>query len=323
MRIHIILTGGTIGSDVENGVIDTKGTAINTLLTRYRAQYGDKTDFTCSTPYTILSENLTLSHLLALRDEIIKQSAVADALIVTHGTDTLPHTAAALSYLLGLCPVPVVLVSANYVLTDARSNGVTNFTAALAFLRETPSARGVFVAYQNSGEPVAIHRGSRLFSHLAPTDEVRSLDGTVATFDGTALTHLDILEKDDEQAPFSPDATAQPAVFPLKIYPCMQYPTPTKETAAVLLETYHSGTLPTSVHAFTDFCHTCRERAIPLFAVGITGETPYQSATLFDALGIIPLPRMSPVAAYMKLILALASGLAPRTALEKSLGSDL
>lgn len=322
MKIHIILTGGTIGSGIENGIIDTKSHAKDTLLTRYREAYGDQTDFTCSTPYTILSENLTLPHLLALRDEIIKQSAAADAFIVTHGTDTLPHTAAALSYLLGLFPIPVMLVSANYVLTDARSNGASNLAAAIVFLRETPRARGVFVAYQNSGKPAAVHRGSRLFSHLAPTDEVRSLDGVVATFDGTALAHRDIAEKEDAQAPFTPSAAALPSVLPLKVYPCMSYPTPTKE-AAVLLETYHSGTLPTSVPAFTEFCHACRARGIPLFAVGITGEALYQSATLFDELGIIPLPRMSPVAAYMKLTLALASGLPPRATLEKPLGGDL
>lgn len=323
MRIHIILTGGTIGSGIEGGVIDTKSTARDTLLARYREAYGDKTDFSCSAPYTLLSENLTLPHLLALRDEIVGQSATADALIVTHGTDTLPHTAAALSYLLGLCPVPVVLVSANYVLTDARSNGVSNFAAAIAFLREAPHARGVFVAYGNSGEPTAIHRGSRLLSHLAPTDEVRSLDGVVATFDGAALTHRSIRERADEQAPFSPDAAARPTVLPLKVYPSMSYPTPTRETAAVLLETYHSGTLPTSVAEFGAFCADCRKQGIPLFAVGITGEALYRSATLFDELGIIPLPRMSPVAAYMKLTLALAAGLAPQKALEKSLGGDL
>lgn len=323
MKIHVIFTGGTIGSTLEGNVISTAKGAPRTLLTRYRARYGDATEFSYSEPYTILSENLTFSHLVALRDEILRQSEKNDAIIVTHGTDTLPFTAAALSYLLGLCKTPVVLVSSNYVLSDTRANGVENLAAALAFLRQTPRARGVFVSYQNKGEITKIHRGARLFSHLAPTDEVRSLDGVVATVAGNTVTHCeDYREQDDAHAPLAPLPTATASVLPLKAAPCMRYPQE-NDIDAILLETYHSGTLPTALADFRAFCADCRARGIPLFAVGITGEAIYESATLYRELGIIPCPRMSPVAAYMKLLLAIASKQAPHLILPLPLGGDL
>ncbi len=323
MRIHIIFTGGTIGSHLESGIICTARQAPRALLVRYRERYGDTTDFTYSEPYTILSENLTFSHLVALRDEILRQSEENDAIIVTHGTDTLPFTASALSYLLGLSKTPVVLVSSNYVLSDIRANGIENLASALAFLRQTPSARGVFVAYQNKGEATNIHRASRLLSHLAPTDEVRSLNGVVATVtDGDVVFARDFAENADQRTPFSPRSDIAPSVLPLKIAPCMRYPTPNDGIDAILLETYHSGTLPTALADFRAFCADCRKRNIPLLAAGITGEAIYQSATLYSELGITPLPRMSPVAAYMKLYLALACGEDPRDALSQSLGGD-
>lgn len=323
MRIHIIFTGGTIGSTLAGDVISAARGAPRALLTRYREQYGDTTEISYTEPYTILSENLTFSHLVALRDEILRQSEENDAIIVTHGTDTLPFTAAALSYLLGLCRVPVVLVSSNYVLSDTRANGIENLASALTFLRQTPGARGVFVSYQNKGEMTKLHRGARLFSHLAPTDEVRSLDGVVATVAGDTVTYSkDYREQCDARAPFSPLPNATARVLTLKVAPCMQYPQQ-NDVDAILFETYHSGTLPTALADFRAFCADCRKRDIPLFAAGITGEAIYESATLYRELGIIPLPRMSPVAAYMKLLLAIAAKQDPRLALLEPLGGDL
>ena len=50
-----------------------------------------------------------------------------DGVIITHGTDTLQYTAAFTGYIMAGAQIPIVLVSANYVLEDVRSNGVDNF----------------------------------------------------------------------------------------------------------------------------------------------------------------------------------------------------
>jgi L-asparaginase len=67
----------------------------------------------------------------------------------------MPYTAAYLGLKLGLCDIPVVLVSAAYPLSDSRSNGLDNFRGAVDFIR-SGVGKGVFVSYRNSGENVMI-----------------------------------------------------------------------------------------------------------------------------------------------------------------------
>ena len=50
-----------------------------------------------------------------------------EGIIVTTGTDTLAYSSAALGYAFGELSVPMVTVSANYPLSDERSNGFSNF----------------------------------------------------------------------------------------------------------------------------------------------------------------------------------------------------
>ncbi len=326
MKITVIFTGGTIGSKLHGDKIGTDAAAPRELLCRYASVTGGQTVFKTAEPYTILSENLTLAHLATLTAAIKDESRDAEGIIVTHGTDTLPYTAAALSYSLGLCSVPVVLVSSNYVLSDSRANGLANFAAAVAFLESTPKARGVFVSYQNEGEAVKIHRAARLLSHLAPTDTVRSLDGVVAICDAGKIHPVSAhLEAEDATAPFESTALADTegnCLF-LRVHPGMLYPAPPENARAVLFEAYHSGTLPTGDAAFANFAGMLQAKGIPAFVTGITGETAYESTIAFEKLGLISLPRMSPLAAYMKLTLTLAAGLDPKKILPLSLGGDL
>lgn len=326
MKITVLFTGGTIGSRAKVSSIGTDSEAPRELLRRYRAESGDKSEFLTVAPYTLLSENLTLSHLTTLANAIKDAEREADGLIVTLGTDTLPFVAAALSYIRGLSKKPVVLVSSNYILNDTRANGVCNFRAAVDFLRAAKDACGVYVSYRNEGEPTKILRASRLLAHLAPTDTIYTLNGTVATWENGTVTGVNgYTEAPDEQAPFCAKElqNATGRVLFLRAHLAMQYPTLREGAAAVLIETYHSGTLPTATKELQDFSAGVRAKGIPLFAVGITGEATYESAALYPALGITPLPPLSPVAAYMKLLLAVANNLDLNTALSLSLGGDM
>ena len=162
MKIGVIFTGGTIGSQKgENGIAPSKEAPLR-LLRDYAARTGDAYCFETAGPDAILSENLTFAHICSVAAHVRAKMDEWDGIIVTHGTDTLQYTGAALGYIFGLSSKPVVLVSANYPLDDARSNGLDNFCAAVAFLRAVPEAKGVFTAYRNRGESVRIHRSTRI-----------------------------------------------------------------------------------------------------------------------------------------------------------------
>ena len=326
MKIGVLFTGGTIGCQSSALGLAPSGEAPRRLLADYRKRTGDGYDFPTAEPFTILSENLTFTNIAALADCIREGSAEWDDIIVTHGTDTLQYTATALSYLLGLEAKPVVLVSSNYPLEDARANGLDNFCGAVDFLRQHPDARGVYVAYKNTGEPIKIHRGVRLLSHPAFSDDVCSLgyaayeqkDGCFAPVNG-------FCEQKDQQAPFkgSDLARAEGTVLFLRVQPGMVYPA-LDGIKAVLLNTYHSGTLPTDSEALQRFAKKAKEKDIPVFLTGVPeGGTAYASGNAFAKLGLITAPPISPIAAYMKLCLAASDGRELREALSLPLGGDL
>ena len=326
MRIGVIFTGGTIGSQHTASGIAPSSEAPRQLLIDYQKRTGDKTAFPTAEPYRILSENLHFSNIAQLADCIRDKAAQWDGIIVTHGTDTLQYTATALSYLLGLESTPVVLVSSNYPLSDERANGLDNFCGAVDFLRQHQDARGVYVSYKNTGEALRIHRGARLLSHPAFSDRICSLGSAAFEQKNGFFAPVDgFFEKEDEQSPFQATGFSKYTgrVLFLQIHPGMAYPTLDKADA-VLLKCYHSGTLPTDSEELRRFAKNAKDKDIPIFLTGVpTGGTAYASGNAFAALGFIQAPPISPIAAYMKLCLAACEGRDLQAALSLPLGGDL
>ena len=140
MNISVIFTGGTIGSSVQQSFVSTDAQMPYRLLTMYETEQKKKgvtiPNFQTEAPYTTLSEYMDGSHLNLLIACIHEQlTKNIDGIIVTHGTDTLPFTAAALGMCFAYAKVPILLVSSNYILDDPRANGLTNFTAAVDYIR--------------------------------------------------------------------------------------------------------------------------------------------------------------------------------------------
>ena len=298
MKITVIFTGGTIACSNRNGALSPDGANSFTLIGIYRALDGS-VEFETLSPYFILSENLGCEHWEKLSD-CIKSVSGSDGVIVTHGTDTLPYTAAYLGLKLGLCDIPVVLVSAAYPLSDSRSNGLDNFRGAVDFIR-SGVGKGVFVSYRNSGENVMIHRAASVLPHQPYSDSVLSLRGNYfAELVGGEV----VLNPYFEEESFGDFSECKPngTVLWLRAHPGMIYP-PVDGAKAVLLEGYHSGTLPTAREDFRSFCESASTAGVLLYLTGSEEGFDYESKQAFDELGINVLPPMSPVTAYVMLLL--------------------
>lgn len=298
MKITVIFTGGTIACSDKNGALSPDGANSFTLLNMYRKTDGG-VEFEALSPYFILSENLGVEHWEKLY-ESIKGVRGSDGIIVTHGTDTLPYTAAYLGLKLGLCDIPVVLVSAAYPLSDSRSNGLDNFRGAVDFIR-SGAGKGVFVSYKNSGKNVMIHRAASVLPHQPYSDSVLSLRGNYfAELVGGEV----VLNPYFEEESFGDFSECKPngTVLWLRAHPGMIYP-PAEGAKAVLLEGYHSGTLPTAREDFKNFCESANNAGVPLYLTGSEEGFDYESKQAFDELGIKVLPPMSPAEAYAALLL--------------------
>lgn len=299
MRILTVFTGGTVSCSACNGTL-APDTANNSLLTSRLPEH----TFDAVQPYTILSENLGTPHWEMLCRTLRQHDFEAyDGVIIVHGTDTLLYTAAFLSCTLGLCETPVVLTSANYPLHDSRSNGYDNFDAAVCLI-EQQNGKGVFVSYRNTGDKsTCLHRGSELLPHAPYSDSVYSLFNNVygTVENGRFLANPDYREHGDNRLT---GRMPHGSVIRLCAHVGMTYPVLSGDEKAVLIEGYHSGTLPTGDRAFTAFCRDAAAKAVPLYLTGDKEGFDYESKAAFPSLGIRVLPPLSPITAYIKLWLA-------------------
>lgn len=315
MNISVIFTGGTIGSSLgDDGYISPDERRPRMLIDMYTAQYGEKHRFSFSEPYSILSENLSAEYIVRLSDAVKRElDKNPDGIIVTHGTDTLQYTAGILGYIFCRADIPIILVSSNYPLTDKRANGLLNFSRAVDFI-DGKYGNGVFVSYSNDLSETFIHRASRVLPHTAYSADVYSVGGYYGRFDKNGYSENRNFFSYGNENLFG-DATGllryRGKILRISSCPEMTLPQVDENTAAVLYETYHSGTICIN-DATRRFADECRRRNIPVFLTGAgdCGEE-YATAKEYKALGFIALPKASPCAMYCKLWLSLACGKAP------------
>lgn len=314
MNIRIIFTGGTIGSAEKDNIISTDSKAAYTLLEKYRKEY-DAADvsFETSEPLRMLSENLSASEI-NLIIKSVKEAITedADGIIVTHGTDTIQYTAAALSLILDSINIPVMLVSSAYPLDDDRQNGTDNFAAAVEFIKEKAGC-GVFVPYRNKeGGPVMIHDALKLMSHHETTDSLFSLDdeyyACYSTKDHEIILNAGFNNEDSTEALSDNEISAgagyndDPGILVVTPYPGCSYEFgELTGYKYVIFRPYHSATLDTANEKFVSFCRKSTEAGLKLYLSGCSRSTMYESTLTYRSLGIEILPYAPFPADYMRL----------------------
>ena len=300
-RILVVFTGGTIGSSVSDGWISPDGDTKHLIIEKYRNITGDKeTIFIPIIPYTTLSEYLSEREINLLSDCLFENIDKGyDGIIVTHGTDTIQYTAAALSYMLSGADIPIVLVSAAYPLEDERSNGVSNFTGAVEFIKKKVG-KGVFVSYKNEGcEKTDIHIGTRLMAHQEGDADLYSLDKVpYAYLDENGITINKEIKASKGAGKI--ELSHCPEILMIESKVGERYDYNLDNIKAIILVPYHSATLNTKDENFVNLCLKAREKGIPVFLVNKRKGVTYESAKLYDDLRIELLPFSSKISIYVK-----------------------
>lgn len=313
MKITVITAGGTIACENTGGVLrPTAGT--DALLAAALGEGAPEADYVVRPVMNKLSENMTGADIADIAGEVRSALSRSDGVVVTHGTDTLAFTAAALSYALGLCDKPVAIASANVPPREAGSDAPLCFAACAAVAAS--GMKGVF-ACNVRGSAAYVHRASRLLPCLPYSGERYSLGGEYAVFSGGRLVR-------NASCRELPDGLPAADLSPLRLpsdvmlvcpFSLSAYPTVPEGVRAVVFSAFHSGTLPTGDRTFAAFCRACRERGISLYAACSSPDVRYESALLLPSLGVTVLPRLAPAAALVKLRLRLPP--------ELSLGGDV
>ncbi|VVB50911.1 Glutamyl-tRNA(Gln) amidotransferase subunit D [uncultured archaeon] len=176
-NISILSTGGTIASkiDYRTGAVTSQFSADDVLSAIPELE--EIANYNCRMIYSILSENMRPSYWVELARAVYEEiKNGADGVIITHGTDTMMYTAAALSFMIET-PVPIVLVgsqrSADRPSSDNAMNAICAAKVAISDIAEVC----VVMHGSTSDEFCYIHRGTKVRKmHTSRRDAFQSIN---------------------------------------------------------------------------------------------------------------------------------------------------
>ncbi|MDD1721018.1 MAG: Glu-tRNA(Gln) amidotransferase subunit GatD [Euryarchaeota archaeon] len=221
-RVSIVSTGGTIASkiDYRTGAVTSQFDADDIIDAIPELTEIANIDGTLL--FNVLSENINPSLWSELARCVYDQIRLgADGVIVTHGTDTMAYSAAALAFML-TTPVPVVFVGSQRSADRPSSDNVIN--AVCAAITATSDLAGVNeVMHENeSDDTCLVHRATRTKKmHTSRRDAFRSINAMPVARVHYAARSLEPLS--DHALRRSCDLSISPQIDPrcalVKFYP--------------------------------------------------------------------------------------------------------
>ncbi|MCR5482711.1 MAG: asparaginase [Clostridia bacterium] len=155
-KILILTTGGTIASSQTGQGLAPTLTPEELLecLPKLNGNITTDTLEICS----IDSTDMTYRQWLKIADAIEKNYGDYDGFVISHGTDTMAYTAAALSYLIQNSEKPIVLTGAQKPIKSDITDAKTNMTDSLIYAADEKS-RGVCIVFD--GQVIAGTRAKK------------------------------------------------------------------------------------------------------------------------------------------------------------------
>lgn len=148
-RIVILHTGGTISSAVDytTGAVTPHFTPeeIVAMFPEIKKIANIRSRLIGS----MASDDMRFAHYNLMAKEIEKEVKNADGIIITHGTDTMHYTSAALEFMLENLPIPVILVGSQRSSDRGSSDAAMNLISSCLFIAKTDFA----------GVAICMHRG--------------------------------------------------------------------------------------------------------------------------------------------------------------------
>jgi glutamyl-tRNA(Gln) amidotransferase subunit D len=129
--------------------------------------------------FSIDSDDMHVAHWKVMAEEAAKDiKAGADGIVLTHGTDTLGYSAAALSFMLRT-PVPIVFVGSQRSSDRGSSDNVVNLVCAAAAAKSDIAEVSVCMHANSSDDVCSLHRGTRVRKmHTSRRDAFRSINAS-------------------------------------------------------------------------------------------------------------------------------------------------
>jgi len=238
-KILLISTGGTIASTIsKNGLTPT----INPKeMLKYLKNIQELCEIDTFQLLNIDSTNIQPEHWLDIVVFIKQKYNLYDGFVITHGTDTLAYTSAALSYLIQDIDKPIILTGSQKPINVDTTDAKRNLKDALRFAVEE-DVKGVYIVFDGKGIVGTRARKTRTKSFNA----FESINFPYAAFiDDDRIAHYIHNKKNDVNPKFYENL--YPNVFLLKLAPGMDPDVIDyigQKYEGVVIESYGSGGLP-------------------------------------------------------------------------------
>ena len=238
-KILLLATGGTIASvQTEQGL--APATTAEEILS-YIPEAKNLCDLSVQQIFNIDSTNIQPEHWVKIATEIQKEYERYDGFVITHGTDTMAYTSAALSYLIQNSEKPIIITGSQRPISASITDATKNLMDSIRFAIKK-NVHGVFLVFD--GKAIVGTRARKIRSKSYSAFE--SINYPVAAFiDENRI--LQYVETESEpHAPIFYNRLV-PKVFVLKLIPgvepdILQYIS--KHYDAIIIESYGVGGIP-------------------------------------------------------------------------------
>src|SRR6266540_670270 len=313
-RVAIVSTGGTIASrvDYRTGAVQPALTAAD--LASVVPELSAIAEIDAHILFSEYSENIGPTHWKGMAEEVAKRIVDgAEGVVISHGTDTLHYTAAALSFALANLPVPVLLVGAQRSSDRPSSDAASNLTGAVALAARADMALvGVAMHQDLSDRYIIAHRGTRVRKcHTSRRDAFKSINSNpLARYDlhTRQIEYFESPPRRRSDHNFSLKPAFDHHAYLLKFYPGFD---PQLIDAAVKAGARGLVLEGTGLGHVSKYCYDSIRNAVkndvPIFMTsqtiwGRVDMNVYVTGRDLLNLGVVPLEDMIPETALVKLM---------------------
>ncbi|MBI3190272.1 Glu-tRNA(Gln) amidotransferase subunit GatD [archaeon] len=227
--ITILSTGGTIASRIDYSTGGVTGLETAEEIISAIPELKDIANLKLRQVFQMMSEDMEPYHWMTLAKKIDDEiSTGVDGIIITHGTDTMHCTSAALSLMVQNSPVPILIVGSQRSSDRGSSDAAMNLLCAAQFIAKSDFG-GVAVCMHGSTEDkfCFIHQGTQVRKmHTSRRDAFKSID--VLPYakvepDGTVeFLRSDYTKKDKKRKPHIVDRFDRNIAL-IKSHTCFNY----------------------------------------------------------------------------------------------------
>lgn len=262
--------------------------------------------------FGVFSENMGPDQYLALAEEVGKAIRDGwDGIMIGHGTDTMHHTAAALSFMVRNPPVPVVMVGSQRSSDRPSSDAARNLIAAAWAAGHGPIAEVLVCMFGPTSDLYnLLHRGTRVRKmHSSVRSTFRTLgDIPVGMVEDGAVTPLK-----DDFAPRRDDREVTiRAAFERRVTLTYYYPGMQPDVIDGLIDAGYRGIVIAGTglghvnRAIYPALERARDAGVQVYMTlqtlwGFVQMHVYETGREILELGVVPLANMMPEVAYIKL----------------------